>query len=143
MELTATLSNARYQVTNKIGNFEFKADEPRTVGGDEQYPQPTSYLLAALGSCLVVTIQAMAKIQKVTLSHLSVKVEGELQSGGLMQSHIQNKFLKINIIFNIKSDLSDDAKNNLLLSASILVRYTILLKMALNLTGKSSSKTIF
>lgn len=53
-------------------------DEPPGLLGDNTAPNPSEVVLGALGSCLVVGIQANAAIQGVTLTKLEISLEGDI-----------------------------------------------------------------
>lgn len=53
-------------------------DEPPGLLGDDTAPNPTEALLAALGSCLSVGIQANAVARGITLYKLELELEGDI-----------------------------------------------------------------
>ncbi|AWP24707.1 MAG: OsmC family protein [Gammaproteobacteria bacterium] len=53
-------------------------DEPPHLLGDDTAPNPSEAVLAALGSCLSVGIQANAVARGITLRRLEVRLEGDI-----------------------------------------------------------------
>ncbi|HWK47191.1 MAG TPA: OsmC family protein [Stellaceae bacterium] len=53
-------------------------DEPPALLGEDTAPNPTEALLAALGSCVSVGIQANATAQGITLYKLELELEGDI-----------------------------------------------------------------
>jgi putative redox protein len=58
----------------EIGNHQLIADEPVSVGGDDQGPGPTEFLQAALGSCTAITVTMVAQRKQMPLKDVRVQV---------------------------------------------------------------------
>ncbi|NBC19161.1 MAG: alpha/beta fold hydrolase, partial [Bacteroidetes bacterium] len=58
--VVATLGEEHYRTDMLANGFPLVADEPVDVGGTNQGPTPYEYLLAALGSCTVMTLRMYA-----------------------------------------------------------------------------------
>lgn len=54
------------------------SDEPEGLGGTDQAANPVEQLLSALGNCLAVGYAAAATGAGLTIEHLSIDLEGEL-----------------------------------------------------------------
>jgi uncharacterized OsmC-like protein len=57
-----------------IGKYNFKVDEPVSVGGTESAPDPYDYLLAALGACTSMTVGFYARQNKIPLEDITVSL---------------------------------------------------------------------
>lgn len=64
--------------------FSFDIDEPLELGGSNAFPNPQEYLLAALNACMTVGYVAQCAIRGITLEHLEIKTEGEIDLRGFL-----------------------------------------------------------
>ncbi len=58
------------------GEFSLRADEPVSVGGTNEGPQPTELLLASVSSCFTLAVAHAARVRGIELGHLEVDVTG-------------------------------------------------------------------
>ena len=65
-----------YRCDVSAGDFTIPVDEPFSVGGTNEGPQPTELLLAALSSCFTLAVAHAAGKRGIELSHLRVEVTG-------------------------------------------------------------------
>ena len=73
--VTAKLvAGATYHVEVASGNFSIVSDQPSTVGGTDQGPNPKALLLAAIGACTVQTLKMVAPRRKWDLQEVTVTV---------------------------------------------------------------------
>ena len=71
----------------QIGDRQVVIDEPKSLGGTDQGPNPVEYLLAALGGCISILVSMFADRHKVELKGVKVHVEGDLDPDGFMEKN--------------------------------------------------------
>jgi uncharacterized OsmC-like protein len=59
------------------GRFELIVDEPESVGGTDQGPQPTELLLASIASCFTLAMAYSADNRGMELAGLRVRATGD------------------------------------------------------------------
>ncbi|HEX9595993.1 MAG TPA: OsmC family protein, partial [Anaerolineales bacterium] len=63
-----------YQVEIKAGAHSLMADEPQSVGGDDQGPSPYDLLLASLEACKLITVQMYAARKDWPLEDVEIRI---------------------------------------------------------------------
>lgn len=82
-KVLATLANGRARVSS--GPFNWDVDLPPVVGGGNQAPSPTAYLLGALAACAVAFVNdALAPEFDVLLDDLSAEARCTTDIAGLV-----------------------------------------------------------
>lgn len=86
------------------GPHTLRIDEPESLGGENTGPNPVELILSALGSCLVVLVNAFAPAHEVEVKDVQVEVEGDLDPDGFMGlSDVRPGFSEIRYKLNIDS----------------------------------------
>ena len=86
-----------------------QSDEPEQLGGTNTGPNPVEQVLGALGNCLAVGYAANATAVGITISDLSITVEGDLDLHtflGLADGNAGFKGIKVDVA--IESDASPE-----------------------------------
>ena len=74
-----TVCTGKFRSLNYARDLEaFAIDEPPVLLGDNTAPNPSEIVLGALGSCLVVGIQANAAAKGIELTKLEIALEGDI-----------------------------------------------------------------
>lgn len=84
-ELTLTVSCTWLggaQAAVEVGRHTVRADEPKSLGGGGTAPNPVGYLMAALGSCVVIGLSYWSDILEIPYESAEVVVEGDIHPGG-------------------------------------------------------------
>jgi uncharacterized OsmC-like protein len=97
------------------GDWVFKADMPKQVGGTETASSPGALGRAALGSCLAIGYMLWASRLDIVIDSLEVEIEADYDDGGLFDtSDAPPGYLEIRYLVRIKSPASRDEIENLL-----------------------------
>ncbi|MEX5271893.1 OsmC family protein [Kocuria sabuli] len=82
-KVTATLTEGRTRLG--AGSFDWDTDLPQPVGGSNESPSPTAYLLGALAGCAVAFIHdTLAPQFEVEITELSATASCTTNLGGLL-----------------------------------------------------------
>lgn len=102
--------------TAYIGDKQVQIDEPKSLGGFDQAPNPVEYLLAGLGGCINVLVVTFAKQFDVEINDVKVNVEGDLDPDGFLgkNPNVRPGYEEIRYEIVIDSS-SDEAKVQALL----------------------------
>ena len=75
LHANGTLGSENYLMEIKTTNHTVMVDEPKSIGGSNQYPNPAQYLLSALASCTAITIKMYANNKKWNVGEINVDVK--------------------------------------------------------------------
>ncbi|WP_418286031.1 OsmC family protein [Halorubrum sp. DTA46] len=66
------------EVRAETRQFEFVIDEPESLGGTDEGPNPVEYLLGSLGGCLSIVGRVVAGEMDIEIVELAIDLEGDL-----------------------------------------------------------------
>jgi|TARA_B110000902_G_scaffold224244_1_gene261568 putative redox protein len=75
LHANGTLGSENYLMEIKTTNHTVMVDEPKSIGGSDQYPNPAQYLLSALASCTAITIKMYADKKGWNVGEINVDVK--------------------------------------------------------------------
>ena len=75
LHANGTLGSENYLMEIKTTNHTVMVDEPESIGGSNQYPNPAQYVLSALASCTAITIKMYADNKKWNVGEINVDVK--------------------------------------------------------------------
>ena len=111
--------NHKFACDIQTDSHQWQGDEPLKVGGDNLGPDPYEHLLAALGTCTVMTVRMYANFKKIPLKNTWVELshnrEYSQDCGDCAQSKKTIDVISRNIYF--EGDLSDEDIKRLLIIA--------------------------
>jgi len=86
--------------------FEYEADHPTVLVGDDHGPTPSEFLLHALASCLTAGIANIAAARGIALTEVCSTVEAEINLLGVLglSDEVRNGYERIRVAFTIKGD---------------------------------------
>ena len=64
--------------------FSIDIDEPRELGGSNNFANPQEYLIAALNACMTVGYVAQCAVRGITLESLSIETDGDIDLRGFL-----------------------------------------------------------
>jgi uncharacterized OsmC-like protein len=97
------------------GDWVFKTDMPKQVGGSGTASSPGALGRAAIGSCLAIGYMLWASKLEIEIESLEVEIEADYDDGALFgTSNAHPGYLEIRYTVRIKSPASDDEIENLL-----------------------------
>lgn len=64
--------------------FSFDIDEPRELGGSNQFANPQEHLIAALNACMIVGYAAQCAVRGITIESLAIETRGEIDLRGFL-----------------------------------------------------------
>jgi putative redox protein len=113
LHANGTLGSENYLMEIKTTNHTVMVDEPKSIGGSNQYPNPAQYLLSALASCTAITIKMYADNKKWNVGEINVdvKMKEVISSGKTIK--------KIVKAVQFENPLEDDQIERLLTIGSI------------------------
>ncbi len=102
-------NTSKFEANIQAGNHSLVIDEPKSLGGTDKGIDPLSNLLASLVGCENAIANFVAKEIKFDLQGIDFKVDGELDSRGLMgDSRVRTYFETINIQAFVKTSESEE-----------------------------------
>ena len=114
-----TVAVEKYRHENYIRDLDAHIiDEPHVLLGDDTAPNPSEAVLAALGSCIAVGIQANLVNRGINFTKIELKLEGDIDisavwgTGELTEKTIG--FTSIRVKVNLESDLDKKQRDELI-----------------------------
>ncbi len=117
-----TVATARLRQRHHIRDLEpfgsgAGSKESETLLSEDEEPHPSEMLLAALGACLTIGIQANAVARGIPLRALEVHTRGDIEASALWATGLQRAkplgFQSITIDVVIEADVPQDALKSL------------------------------
>jgi len=93
-------------VEARARNFTLFIDEPPNLGGQDKGPNPVEYELMALGGCVIIVGQVVAKEMGIKIDSCKIKLSGNLNPARFMGQPTPDRagFKSINLEMEVKSD---------------------------------------
>jgi uncharacterized OsmC-like protein len=86
--------------------FQYDADHPRVLVGEDHGPTPVEFLLHGLAACLTAGVANIAAARGVTLTEVESTVEGDIDLRGILgiSNEVRNGYQRLKVNFTIKGD---------------------------------------
>lgn len=106
--------NLQNEVRYGVGQA-FTTDEPRVLGGDDAGPDPYTLLLAALGSCIAMTVNLYARRKQWPVETVTVRLrQNRIHSKDCEECRDEEGFIhRIERSVTITGVLSDEQRERL------------------------------
>lgn len=89
-EVHAATAHGAFGQTVEVGSHYLPADEPESKGGNDTGPAPHELLLAALASCVSMTVQSYAARKGLVVRKVDVQVNGRHEDGAfIIERHVE------------------------------------------------------
>ena len=94
----------------KAREFDIVVDQNKGMGGTDQGPRPSEYVLAALAACHEVTYRLYADVLGIPLDKVSVSVTGHSDARGFfgMDNSVRAGFSHVTGEIEVETSASDD-----------------------------------
>lgn len=66
--------------------FQFFCDEPAHLGGNDEHPQPLTYVAAGVGFCLLTQLKRYAEVMRIEIAEAKCRVEFDWYSAGSVRA---------------------------------------------------------
>ncbi|OKH17984.1 OsmC family protein [[Limnothrix rosea] IAM M-220] len=102
--INVSSNGTRYGQNVSVRDFQFVADEPSSIGGDDRGATPMEYVLAGLGACKAITIRMYAERRGWSLDTVDVQINYERSSAK------EKPFVQAQLIFSGDLDEAQRAR---------------------------------
>ena len=101
-----------FVIESDIRGHKVVIDQPSTGGGTDAGPTPLELLFASLGGCIGTISRLIAMQKQIELRGMKIKVEGDIDTDGLLGKPIEGRMglEGITISVEMDADLSDEEK---------------------------------
>ncbi|WP_049920192.1 OsmC family protein [Halobiforma nitratireducens] len=91
-------------------DFEFVVDEPASLGGTDDGPNPVEYLLGSLAGCLNVVAHVVADEYDFELRDVEIDLEGELDPAKFMgkRDDVRAGYQEVTATISVDADADDE-----------------------------------
>jgi uncharacterized OsmC-like protein len=104
--------NEKFVVASDIRGHQVVIDQPANAGGTDTGPTPLELMFASLGGCIGTIGRIVAMQKRIDLKGMSIKVEGDLDTDGLLGKPIEGRvgFEGITISVDVEADMTAEEK---------------------------------
>src|SRR5215470_18737599 len=98
---------------NHVRTFQFDADHPAVLVGQDNGPTPVEYVLHALAACLASGLANIAAARDVNLTEVTATVEGDIDLLGILglSDDVRNGYQQIKVGFTLRGDDADKLRD--------------------------------
>ena len=105
-----------FTVESQIRNHKVFIDQPEQGGGKDTGPTPLELLFFSLAGCLLSIARIAANQKRIALRSMEVRIEGEIDSDGLLGKNkdVRVGFPNIKAFVKMDADMTEDQKREFL-----------------------------
>lgn len=104
----------KFVIESTIRGHKLVIDQPVNAAGTDTGPTPLELVLASLAGCIGTIGRIIALQRRIVLRGMEIKVEGELDTDGLLGKPIDGRvgFESITISVDVDADMTDEEKES-------------------------------
>lgn len=104
----------KFVIESTIRGHKLVIDQPVNAAGTDTGPTPLELVLASLAGCIGTIGRIIALQRRIALRGMEIKVEGELDTDGLLGKPIDGRvgFESITISVDVDADMTDEEKES-------------------------------
>lgn len=104
-------SESQTKTVVEARNFEFVVDEPASLGGTNDGPNPVEFLLGAWAGCLNVVVQTVAEERDIDIDGAEIALEGGLDPRKLLgvEPDVRAGYQEISVAIDVESTADEAA----------------------------------
>ena len=100
----------KFKIESNVRGHNKVIDQPVALGGHDEGPTPLEYLFLALAGCIGSIGRIVAMQKKLHVNGMDIKVEGELDTDGLLGKGAPIGFSEIRVAVDVDADMTADEK---------------------------------
>lgn len=105
-----TKLNEKFKIESNVRGHNKVIDQPVAMGGHDEGPTPLEYLFLALAGCIGSIGRIVAMQKKLQVHGMDIKVEGELDTDGLLGKGAPIGFSEIRVAVDVDADMTAEEK---------------------------------
>ena len=104
----------KFLIESDIRGHKVVIDQPANAGGTDTGPTPLELMMASLAGCIGTIGRIVAMQKRISLRGMKIKVEGSLDTDGLLGKPIDGRigFDGFTITVDIDADMTDEEKES-------------------------------
>ena len=102
--------DSKFKIQSDIRGHAITVDQPAAAGGGDAGPSPLEYLFVALAGCIGSIGRIIAMQKQLALNGMTISVEGELDTDGLLGKDAPIGFSEIRVSVNVDADMTAEEK---------------------------------
>jgi uncharacterized OsmC-like protein len=101
-----------FVIETNVRGHKVVIDQPANAAGTDTGPTPLELVLVSLAGCIGTIGRIIAMQKRIALRGMEIRVEGELDTDGLLGKPIEGRigFESISITVDVDADMTDEEK---------------------------------